>query len=708
MTFEVDSSVSAIGAYNHLKFCHNNFKQEGASLWENLDVNGDVLFSPKGLLKTKETIFDILKQQKSDLTEENFFKTLNLESFVVLIHQVCVGFFSLQQKSTKPLVQVMDYICSLIVKSCIARLDSGLDSLIVHSLLKFLVNAAEALQTYNLVDLRVDLTLKLLLNIYKKLFFNQITTILANMLAMLKNETAERSFEEMGTFSLFIDFYKELRNFVFELVPLRPIKHFCMTTIDFKRKLFYYFFGFFRQIIEKESIAFSYTSLLSMLNGIFYLVKENSKLIQDFIITFGDTDKALSMMLEFKKKFFLLGDSILQKVYQHVRKFVIEKMSGINSQNFDIDQIIKKNLIDIYKPLEKTHSYYKIKIIKVIFVAVLEQFIIIVSNEGAEFILNGGFSESIEKMKEFFSISYDNQGFENFIKFLEYFQQFIRSKKQEVCEIGIAMMKTILSEEISNEFIHKIIRSKDYTETRFKIRQMINYFKDLMEYQRAGEAVIQKKQNARKQLGCKLLLGSNCFKFVRIMKRKLITKKVNEIRFEEETPETKTPNIKNTLLAEKLDTFKKTVNALFVKNSDYENMSDENILESLKSVLLKNPPSEYTFAYETEKIVVFNQIKKLVKIFHPGKFIKIEKIDIAGFKSIVLTYRNVEKVIITTGNVDSQEKLFAKLEKIIQVFKEQLFNVKRLFKKSGHRRCCAKSVSNQKSENNALQIEVRT
>lgn len=415
-----------------------------------------------------------------------------------------------------------------------------------------------------------------------------------------------------------------------------------------------------------------------MLNGVFYLVKENETLINDFIATFGEHEAFMKMLLEFKRMFFRLAESILLRIRSYLQTHVRDKLDNLSASQFDLDQLVKRDLSDIYKPLENTHIYFRIKIVKLLFVIILEHFSFKVQQENTEFQLNGNFSDTVDKMKDFFQLKFENQTFDNYIRFLDYYLQFIRSRNRNTCEVAVAMMKTILSEPISNECIEAIIKSKNYSQLKFSERYIINHFSQTMDMQKTGETLILKKQNARKELGSKLLLGTNCFKFLRILKTKLITKKVNEIRPVEEDTKIQVVSVKQIISQQKLDTFKKSVQIAFFDNTLFENLDDEGVLIFIKASLLKTPAVAFVITYESEKLIIYDQNKKRVKILHPGKFIKIEKVVLSGFKVILLTYRKFERIAIIVEKPEKQEKYFNKLSKIIEIFKDQSFNHKKL------------------------------
>ena len=66
--------------------------------------------------------------------------------------------------------------------------------------------------------------------------------------------------------------------------------------------------------------------------------------------------------------------------------------------------------------------------------------------------------------------------------------------------------------------------------------------------------------------------------------------------------------------------FKKQIQTKFFEAEVFENLDDNSVLEIMKSEIVKFPPVAHTISYENQNFAVSNQQKKLVKLFHPGKF----------------------------------------------------------------------------------------
>lgn len=670
--FELESPSQALGLYNYLEACRRGFDEDSCSLWETITKNCDALYIRRVTPNFEQTVLAFLSTMQPNLTPENVATEASIRNLNLLLHHCCIGYYSNPQNEKSMLSLVSRYIIGLIISVAVKRAESS-DPLTIHQLLVELLESRAVFNDLSIVDVRMDISMKFLLNMYKKLFFNQITSILSNLVQQLKSETTDKSPEEIINFPIFIDFFKTIRTFFSELVPLRSIRNFCSVTLDFKRKLFYYFFGFFKQTFEQLEINFSYTALLSMLNGVFYLVRENDQMIVDFIKTFGEHEAFMKLLLEFKRIFFRLSDSILDKLRRLAKSKVREKMQNISSGDFDIDQIVKKDLLELFQPLEKVHTYFKMRIIRFLFVLILEGFIAMVEREGDYYVSSGKFSETVDKMREFFSVDFQNQTFENYLKFLDYYQLFLKSKRIGVCETAIAMMKTILSEEISEQFVENVIRSKNFDGLRFSRRTFTNRYEKMIEVQKLGEEAIARRQKARLILGGMLLLGTNCFKFVKYLRRKFFKNKANKMH-EETAVFVSNQNIKTKIEAVKLEKFNKSLPIAFFETSEFENASPEQVKEHMRDQLLKSPPGTYNFTYENEKLVVYNSAKKLMRIFHPAKFSSIEKLELNSALVVVLSYRANERICIVADKQETQTKLFEKLSKFIEIFKDAKFS----------------------------------
>lgn len=677
---ELETPSCALGLYNYLRFCLQNFQEDTDSHWQTISKNTDPLLKRIAFPHFQKTVFEIIRQQQPGLTSDNYLQDVEFKHLNELVHHIAVGHFASPQNNARYFSEATHQIISDITAAAIKR-TATLDTLMVHKVMTDLVQTKAVLRELDLVDLRIDFGLKFLLHIYKRLFFNQVLSILGNLLGQMAQEEAERPLDAIVNFPIFVDFFKTIRTFFTEFVPFKHLRNFCTVTLDFKRKLFYYFFCFFRQILEKSSLRFSYTSLLSMLNGIFYLVRENEQLITDFIEIFGEHEQYMRMLLNFKRMFFRLAEVIMAKVRTHLRQLVQERLAEVPVVGFDIDQVVKKRLAEAVTPLEKVHTHFRVKIIRFFFVAVLEEFITLVEKEGPEFTSGTDFGEAMDKLREFFSTSFENQTFENYLKFLEYYQKFLKSRSQSTCETALAMMKTILSEEISDSLIEKVIRSKNFDGLNFRRGQFLDRVEKLIARHKQGLLLAQRKQEARRKLGGMLLLGANCFKFAKILRRKLIKRKVNVLVEDEAVGPAQEPPKDKVALA-KLDKFRKSLPIAFFEPTDFEGVSGDGVKEVVRQAILKSPPLTYTLAYESEKLVVESQNKKLMRIFHPGKFSAIERIDLSGSRAVLLTYRQHERVVLIADKEESQTKLFEKIGKLVEIYKEARFSPSRFANQS--------------------------
>ena len=652
----------------------NNARQEDQSLWENIRENADIVFNQYRAIYFDDIINALLQTRQKGLTDENLILEIELEHITYLLKRLLISFFALNNRNEKQLMRLASHMNNLFMESLKKKMDQKFEPLVVHECMKRLLMHEQVLKEFNLLDNRFGIAPKLVLNIYKRLFFNSITNILNNILDKLKDPTYMVDANEATFYAPFIDFFKEVRNFMIELIPLRTASCFCSITIDFKRKLFYYFFGYFKMIIDRNLAQLSYKSLLVMLDGVFYLTKENDRLISDFRVTFNEGNEHLKYLMNFRKQYFVIGESIVTQLRTIITQKVKDNLEKTQLKEFDIGRILRKDLAELYEPLEKTHSYYMMRLLRFIFIKILERYLQLVKAQNPSYLSMPDFEEDLKEVKAFFTGDSSGQNLENYIKFLDYYAKYLSSKNENTCQSAIAMMKTILGEEISDETCKLIIATKNYSKSKFSQRNMLNYYTGLMADQQKGNNLIQKRQNSKRKAARNLFVLKVVVQFISIMKG---IKKFN-LRYQESEVKVQESfdTLNRKLEVAGLKKYSTNVKMVFIKRPEFEDMDEAKIAEMVRQISVTSPPYDFLLSYDNSKFMVQDTKGKLVKVLRPCKFVKIEKTVLNGFKTVLLTYKQFEKVLVMTKKVEKQEKIFSQLSSIIQAFKNLSFNAK--------------------------------
>lgn len=175
------------------------------------------------------------------------------DSITHLLQRCLVGFYAYKQRNEAQIRAVVAHLVLLAIDSTIVKLEDKADCQELHDVLLSFIEMQKVLKGFNMVDPRMGIAQRLLLNIYKKQFFNQVTTILMNMLNRLK-DPSYLVLAGKPYYVVFIDFFRELRSFFNEVLTLQAIPNFSEITLDFRRKLFYVFFNNLRQIIAQDAV----------------------------------------------------------------------------------------------------------------------------------------------------------------------------------------------------------------------------------------------------------------------------------------------------------------------------------------------------------------------------------------------------------------------------------------------------------------------
>ena len=671
---ELESANSTLGFFSYLQFCLSNTKQEDQSLWENIRENADIVFNQYRAIYFDDIINALLKARQKGLTDENLILEIELEHITYLFKRLLISFFALNNRNEKQLMRLASHMNNLFIESLKKKIEQKLEPLVIHECMRRLLLHEEVLKEFNLMDSRFTIATKLVLNIYKRLFFNSITNILNNILDKLKDPNYMVDGSGATFYAPFIDFFKEIRNFMIELIPLRTASCFCSITIDFKRKLFYYFFGHFKMIIDQNLAQLPYKSLLVMLDGVFYLTKENDRMISDFRVTFNEGNEHLKYLMNFRKQYFVIGESIVNQLRVIISDKIKTNLEKAQLKEFDIGRILRKDLAELYEPLEKTHSYYMMRLLRFILIKILEKYLQLVQVQNPNYLSLPDFEEDLKEVKSFFTGDSSGQNLENYVKFLDYYAKFLNSKNENTCQSAIAMMKMILSEEISDETCKLIIATKNYSKSKFSQKDMVNYYTSLLADQQKGNKLIQKRQDSKRKAARNLFVIKVVFQFIFIMKR---IKHFN-LRYQESEVKVQESfdSLNRKLEVAGIKKYSTNVKMLFIKRQEFEDLDEAKITEMVRQISVTSPPFDYLLSYDNNKLLVQDTKGKLVKVLRPCKFIKIEKTVMNGFKTVLLTYKQFEKILVMTKKVEKQEKIFSQLSSIIQAFKNLTFNSK--------------------------------
>lgn len=292
------------------------------SLFEPIKINANVLFDASKFIYFDDLIINILiRQSGQSIDRQSLHKSLNLENLNSLAYGVAAGFFTLNNSKTTNLFTVFNFIGRLYI-DCIRRrlkTESNQLTLVVYTSLCSLSRYHNTITKLQITDYRVDFTLSCLLNTYKRLFFNTTSKIITNAIAKLPDSNYLRSTEGKLTYTLYVDFLRELKNFVDEFVPFSSLKGCDGIVLEFVRRHIYVFLNHLTTILSSNVYNLEVETHITLLDGIFYLIREIEKLGVYLSSNFGTN---VLTPLSFKRLCLNLGDILTSQVCTSVDQLI--------------------------------------------------------------------------------------------------------------------------------------------------------------------------------------------------------------------------------------------------------------------------------------------------------------------------------------------------------------------------------------------------
>jgi hypothetical protein len=681
---EFDNASSAFSFYKHFNLNAESFYETQNCLYEDITKNVEFIFGKVAYQHAKHTLVEILKQKQDGLSDKNFLLDLKLVNMVELIKELLIGYFAFRRKSEIELRTIIDYLNQIFVESLKVKLDSDSKTEALKISLCAVFEYKKMLKEFNLHDRRFETAFSFLINLYKKCYFNDLAIRLCVILDNMADPSYYKTPKGPVTYTPFIEFIDEVKKFISEFIPFKETQNFSEFLIDFQRKIYYFFFNYLKGIIEGDMLKIGFAEYLALLDGMFYLNRESDKIISEIRMKFQSSNQAIKMLVNFKNQYFFIGDHIVKALKAILDQQITAKLQSLDLLDFDLEHLFNNQLMEIYQNLETTHSFYSLRVLKIVMTKIIE--IVLIRIHESPQLTKQQIEDVIEKIRNFFIDNLQDQNFDNFLKFLDYDLIFLNSKNRQKCEMSLGMMKTILGDEISDKCIYSIINTKDYKGASFTAQTMNRFYIDLIAKQQSGDEKLNQKLKYNRQINNYLYIwkaATNMVVFFHRVRREGFGFEESDLRMKESFE-----TINKKFEIGTLQKFSETMKIMIVGNQSLANIAEDQRIGHIKSLVHSGNFKECKMVYRNHCFNAFDQNNRLIEIWPISKFEKFEKHTHNNTRFILLNYHRSEKIIAIPKNAEIFDRICTSLQELINAFKNLTYNPKKYSNEHHNLRHC--------------------
>lgn len=668
---EVEGIIETLCFFNYLTFCWKLFQQNEACLTKTITRNPQVMMSPEMLIHFEQTTSMVFKSANQDA---KLIKSMRM--IIEATNEILLDFFSRPYESTANIKVVVDRLNNMLFDTIRKKFDNNYDVFELREMTELIGMHCSNFEKFNIFDLRVSISTKFFLNIYKKLFFARICRRIELILNTI--DRYDQNSDEKGNYApiIYQDFFKIIREAMFDMKPLISIPDFDLIVFDLKRKFFYFFFNNLLIIIEKKLVNLPYNFLIVLLSGLEFCQIESSS----FFECSNEKYQSISYYFETLNSFRTIYDKIEAAILHQISTFYFSEISSkieqIQPKLFRLASFLNIELKVKYLPILKLKNDQKLIVLKELFKKIIEGYICFVRIQDEGFIKSALFIDHVNQFKQFFAETGKKEEFESFSMFFEIFSLFLSSNNKMKCENYIGMLKTILGSDLPNQLIFKIIETKNYSGLRFNANTILTSFNVNMDEFKKGSEGMLKRQKLRKVFAKNIFLAMRVFRFIKILTKRIFKMKSLS---DQVKPPRNLAEVELVLNEKSCFPFSKNCQILFFKREELFQFSKPRISDFIKEVSQNSVKSEFILKFENRHFLVFDIKSNLIRILRPALISSVEKYNSSSYKALLILYKEAEFIIIFTQKPEIQTFLYNNLIEVSSIFRSLTFNKNRLF-----------------------------
>ena len=643
-------------------------------------MNTDVIFDPAKFIYYDEIITKIIiRQNKEPIDNISQHNKIDLNNINSTVYRIMIGFFISGTKKYDNFISVVEFIGKLYLDSVRGKIKNAKDNLvyIVRTALSGIFSYKNMIEKHQIKDRRFDHMFSSLINVYKKLFFNSTSKIIINMVYKLKTPEYLQDNEGNRTYIIYMDFFKELKNFINEFEIFVEYKGFSSIISEFIRKHIYTFICHLTYILSDNLYDVSIETYYLLLDGVFYLIRETDKLLTYLPIKFGHHCIIPKHLLNFKKTFLNLGDVLYNYIVVDIDT-EIDKIEQLDVESFDFGIFLNTKLGLVHERLKRLHNYYSMKFFRHIMFKLVTK--LIQSFKVKEKIwIQENFKEKVNEFSDYFLITMKSYNFDNFAKFFEYYRKFVFTKSLENAELFLSMMGNILGQRLDIETVNQIIKTRVHDTFGLQSLSLKKSYASIIEQQAQGDENIQNKQKHRKRVSHLFSVFLVSVRF--IGKHRLWLKKhrnhVSSKLTNKEHDSPKINGVNYTINHKGSQSFK----MLFIRNPEYHTWDDNSVIDDLKAEFVKSAVFKYSLHFSRDSVYLLDEKSKVIKSFFLSKFDELHQTNINRKPCLIVSYGRCDKLVLSSSKqqkIDVAHKVFSE---VLARTKELVFNNRRYYNK---------------------------
>lgn len=499
-------STRLLTCYLYMNKCIDSFKEQKNSFSYKLRINGEVLFKRQNFAYFEETLGKRLQRiAPSFFDPEGMPTRADFEAFCTLLSDVIVSAFAMGNLKEESLKPVLNFLLSLLTERlthCLRR--SGPCLFTSRLCLDVAAKVKRLTAEFNLKDLRVDITFKFLLLGHKKLIFNAINDKITVAFGRLVSEPMPDAKVRPAFHNLFSEFETAVIEYFDEFSISHDFVCPASAILDGLRKILYMMYHTVAILLEKGTLELNIEECLFVLDEAAKFCKTVERIIAEQIVKFKHSKPVSGKLLNFKPLVVGTNRHILSTLDAKLCKCVIKRLGNLQLTDFSFMKLLTEQFGDVLEQLKRGSLVQQLKVSSMLLKHMAEEILVQIGkrlDKGKDRKLA---AEILKDMEKFFTGQMDEIEGSCFVRFLDYYAKFQRSTNQETCETALAMMNTILGDQIAQRTLRAAIEFKDYQGLKFTSQQIRAAVDQLLKKEANCKAELERRQEYKRKIWYKL------------------------------------------------------------------------------------------------------------------------------------------------------------------------------------------------------------
>lgn len=589
-----------------------------------------------------------------------------------LIRQLLLEFFSWKYDSLSNIRVVVERLNGVLIndlKSLFSITTSDCD---LDQVTELVCRHSETMRAFSIIDFRVNIAAKLLLQTHKRQFFYSCSKKISGILGALARANSYTNSRNEYNASVFVEVLRLAAESWADLKRFKDAPCFQHITIDFRRKFVYYFERYFRQIVDKGIVILPIGFVAVLLENACFLERQ-------FKIVFELENQHNSVpfpgaaaLYNIERAVRNISDCLVSYFSRKYISEVAQIVRAADSKKFSVKELLETKFKAVFQTIKSLKEPWNKQLLRVFFQKLLEGYTEMVSIQGSEFSTTAYFLDHLGQFKTVFeSLKNSGDDYESYAQFLDLYVAFLSTQSHSRCQMALSVMKTILETELPDDCINRIIDSKNYSKCRFTAKQLSTFFHATMAEQRTGQKLIARRAAARHWFIDKLIFGMRCWRFLKNLK---ITTKQAQKHGPLRPPRMTLVDLKQVLFDAKLSEFKRECRFISIKRKELKDFSKQRLFDFIKDQVMGQSREDVFLKFDGRLVTITDSRQNLLRTLFPAKITGVDRVSGVNHRAIVFHYGPIERIILAIDKIETQNFLFEQLSAVSDTFSALSFN----------------------------------